>query len=67
MSVQNVSVAIIAERPMLAPFIDAMRNNVSAIIGIPCEKIGITATTNEQVGDLGSSKSVAAFATVLLA
>ena len=67
MGVQNVSVAIIAERPMLAPFIDTMRNNVSAILGIPCEKIGITATTNEQVGDLGNSKSVAAFATVLLA
>lgn len=64
---QNVTVAIIAERPMLAPYIDAMRNNMSAILHIPCEKIGITATTNEQVGDLGDSKSIAAFATALLA
>lgn len=64
--VQNVAVSVIAERPMLAPYIDAMRNNMSAILGIPCDRIGITATTNEQVGDLGDSKSVAAFATALL-
>ena len=62
----NVSVSIIAERPMLAPYIDAMRNNMSAILQIPCQKIGITATTNEQVGNLGDCTSIASFATVLL-
>lgn len=65
-SVKNVSVSIIAERPMLAPYIDAMRNNMSAILNIPCQRIGITATTNEQVGNLGDCNSIAAFATVLL-
>ena len=63
---QNVSVAIIAERPMLAPYIDQMRNNMSHVLRIPCERIGITATTNEQVGDLGDCKSIACFATALL-
>ena len=62
----NASISIIAERPMLAPYIDAMRNNLSAVLQIPCQKIGITATTNEQVGDLGDCKSIASFATVLL-
>ena len=65
-SLKNVSVAIIAERPMLAPYIDQMRNNMSRALKIPCERIGITATTNEQVGDLGDSKSIACFATALL-
>ncbi len=65
-TLQNVSVAIIAERPMLAPYIDQMRNNMSRALKIPCERIGITATTNEQVGDLGDCKSVACFATALL-
>lgn len=51
---------------MLAPYIDAMRNNMSAILQIPCQKIGITATTNEQVGNLGDCTSIASFATVLL-
>lgn len=62
----NVSVAIIAERPMLAPYIDLMRNNMSSILHIPCKRIGITATTNEQVGDLGDCKSVACFSSALL-
>lgn len=64
--VKNCSVSIIAERPMLSPYIDKMRNNMSAIFDIPCNRIGITATTNEQVGDLGDCKSVACFATALL-
>ena len=64
--VVNASISVIAERPMLAPYIDAMRNNMSAILHIPCQKIGITATTNEQVGDLGDCKSIASFATVLM-
>lgn len=61
----NISVAIIAERPMLAPYIDLMRNNMSSVLGIPCKNIGITATTNEHVGDLGDCKSIACFATAL--
>lgn len=64
--VQNVSVAVIAEKPMLAFYIDAMRNNMSALLGIPAQRIGISATTNEGVGDLGDCKSIACFATVLL-
>lgn len=64
--VQNVSVAIIAERPMLHPFIDAMRNNMASILGIPAVRVGISATTNEQVGDIGDCKSVACFATASL-
>ncbi len=65
-AVQNISVAIIAERPMLAPYIDEMRNNVASILNIPAQRVGISATTNEGVGDLGNSKSIACFATVLL-
>lgn len=64
--IQNVSVSIIAERPMLAFYIDAMRNNMSAILKIPTQRIGISATTNEGVGDLGDCNSIACFATVLL-
>ena len=65
-ALKNVAVSIIAEKPMLAPYIDKMRNNMSAILGIPCQRIGITATTNEQVGELGDCKSIASFATALL-
>lgn len=65
-SLQNCAVSIIAERPMLSPYIDKMRNNMSAVLSVPSDKIGITATTNEQVGDLGNCESIACFATALL-
>ncbi len=64
--VQNVSCSIIAERPMLAFYIDTMRHNMSAILDIPVQRVGISATTNESVGHLGDSQSIAAFATALL-
>lgn len=65
-SVGNVSVSIIAEKPMLAPHILKMKRTLSPILGVPIERIGISATTNERVGDIGDGNAIAAFATVLL-
>ncbi len=64
--VRNVSVCIIAERPMIAPHIDAMKHTLSTALSLPLDHIGISATTNEQVGALGNSQAIAAFASVLL-
>lgn len=62
----NVSVCIIAEKPFIAPYIDKMRSNLSRALGIPMTHIGISATTNEKVGDIGNGEAIAAYATVLL-
>ena len=64
--VNNVTVAIIAERPMLAPYIDTMRANMSNLLGISQSRVGVSATTNEKVGDIGNGKAIAAYATVSL-
>ena len=64
--VRNVSVCIIAEKPMIAPHIDAMKQVLSTALSLPVDHIGISATTNEQVGALGNSQAIAAFASVLL-
>ncbi len=64
--VSNVSVSIIAEKPIIAPHILKMKRTLSPILDISIERIGISATTNEQVGDIGSGDAIAAFATVLL-
>ena len=63
---RNVSVCIIAEQPMIAPHITAMKQTLSAALSLPADHIGISATTNEQVGPLGNSQAIAAFASVLL-
>ncbi len=64
--VSNVSVSIIAERPMLSPYIDRMQENMSALLGISPSCVGVSATTNEQVGDIGDGKAIAAYATVAI-
>ncbi len=64
--VNNVSVSVIAEKPLLAPHIIKMKKTLAPILSVPIERIGISATTNEQVGDIGSCDAIAAFASVLL-
>lgn len=65
-SLNNISVSIIAETPKIMPYIDQMKNTMSSILSIPCEKIGISATTNESIGEIGSCQAVAVFATISL-
>lgn len=62
----NASVAVIAERPKLAPYIDDMKTALANILNIPTSRVGITATTNEGVGVLGKEEAIAAFAVVSL-
>lgn len=64
--VHNVTASIIAERPVLSPYIDKMRKKAADMLGIPMANVGIGATTNEQVGEIGSGKAIAAYASVLL-
>lgn len=64
--VHNVSVTVIAENPKLAPYIDAMKTRMSQLLCITGERVGVSATTNEGVGDIGEGKSIASYASVLL-
>ncbi len=65
-SISNAAISIIAEQPILAPYIDEMRARTSDILNIRPERVGITATTNEKIGEIGNCKAIAAYATVLL-
>ena len=65
-AVHNMAVSIIAERPMLSPYIEKMQHAMSNLLGIPSERVGVSATTNEKVGDIGNGQAIAAYATVLL-
>ncbi len=63
----NIDAALIAERPKIAGYIESMRSVLSETLGIPADCIGIKATTNETIGDLGKGLGIAAHATCLLA
>lgn len=65
-AVKNLSVAIQAERPRLAKYIDEMKNALSGILGVDPTQIGISAGTNEGLGYVGEGKGITVNAFVLL-
>jgi 2-C-methyl-D-erythritol 2,4-cyclodiphosphate synthase len=57
--------SIIAEKPKLSPYIEAMQNKISES-GIPPALINIKAKTNEGMGFIGRGEGIAAQAVCLL-
>ena len=64
--VENISVAIQAEKPRLAKYIDEMKSNLSAVLKIPTSHVGVGAGTNEGLGYVGEGKGITVNAYVLL-
>lgn len=60
----NADCTIVAERPKLAPHIDAMRTSVAAALGTDILSVNIKATTEEGLGIGGAG--IAVHAVVLL-
>jgi 2-C-methyl-D-erythritol 2,4-cyclodiphosphate synthase len=60
--ISNVDMTIIAERPRIAPHIEAMRSAISQDLAVPPGSIGIKATTNEGLGSIGRAEGIAALA-----
>lgn len=58
----NVDATLIAEAPKVLPHRDAMRANLGAALGIPPERVGVKATTNECLGFVGRREGIAAMA-----
>lgn len=64
--VGNIDASVIAERPKLAPYIDAMRANIAGALGIPADRVSIKGKTNEGVGELGRGEAIAVHAIALV-
>ena len=62
----NADCVLIAEAPRILPHVPQMKETLAPILGISPRRVGIKATTNEQLGALGRSEGMAAFATVSL-
>jgi 2-C-methyl-D-erythritol 2,4-cyclodiphosphate synthase len=60
--VANVDATLIAEAPKIALHLEAMREKISATLGIDVGQVGIKATTNEGMGALGRGEGMAAMA-----
>ncbi len=62
----NVDVTIIAQAPKMRPYIDAMRANIAADLGLDIDAVGVKATTTERLGFTGRGEGIAAQATALI-
>ena len=62
----NIDVTIVAEKPRIFPQIDAMKGVLARSAGLPIDAIGLKATTNEGVGELGRGVAIAAHAVALI-
>ena len=64
--VGNLDATILCQRPKLAGFISAMRENIAACCEIPVSDVSVKATTEEKLGFTGSGDGIAVHAVALL-
>ena len=64
--INNIDSVIVAERPKFLPHIDSMKDNISRVINLEKDLIGIKATTNETLGPEGREEGISCHSVVLL-
>ena len=62
----NADCTVIAQKPKLAPFTDAMRQRIADAAGVSTAQISVKATTEEKLGFTGEGLGIAAHAVVLI-
>lgn len=65
--VANLDCTVVAERPLLAPHIPRMRENIADDLAIEADLVNVKATTTEGLGLCGREEGIAAYSVVLLA
>ncbi len=64
--VNNIDSVIVAERPKIKPHVKSMKKNISRILHIDENLVGIKATTNETLGPEGREEGISCHSVVLL-
>ena len=64
--VGNVDLTIIAQRPRLSDFIEAMRDAIAIVLAVDVTCVNVKATTTERLGFVGREEGIAAHAVALI-
>ena len=64
--VVNLDITLLAEKPKLAPYRQAICENIAEVLCIDPEEVGLKATTTEGLGPVGRGEGMAALCVVLL-
>lgn len=62
----NIDGSVIAEKPKIYPRLAEMKAALSVSTGLPVDRIGLKATTNEGVDEIGQGLAIAAHAVCLI-
>ncbi len=65
-SISNIDSTIIAQNPKMAPYVKAMRENISSALGIDESLVSVKAKTNEHMGFTGRGEGIEARAVALI-
>jgi 2-C-methyl-D-erythritol 2,4-cyclodiphosphate synthase len=64
--IANIDVTIIAEKPKLAPFREAIRAKIASLLDLPSGHVNVKATTTDHLGFIGRGEGICAMAVVLI-
>jgi len=64
--VANVDATVMAERPRLKPYIQAMREQLAEVLEVSVDSVSVKAKTNEGLDAIGRGEAMAAQAIVLI-
>jgi 2-C-methyl-D-erythritol 2,4-cyclodiphosphate synthase len=62
----NLDATIIAQKPKMAPHIQAMRENIAKVLNATVEQVNVKATTEEGLGFTGTGEGISAHTVVLM-
>ena len=62
----NLDATVIAQRPKLLPYLDAIRERLARALECPIEDVSVKAKTNESVGAEGRGEAISVQAVVLV-
>ena len=62
----NIDSTIVAQKPKLAPHIDAMRARLAETLGLPVDVVNVKAKTAEKMGPVGEGRAIETRAVCLL-
>ena len=65
-AVGNVDAVVIAERPRLAPHVEAIRAGLAGVLGVEVGQVSVKGKTNEGVGEIGRGEAMAVHAVAML-
>jgi 2-C-methyl-D-erythritol 4-phosphate cytidylyltransferase/2-C-methyl-D-erythritol 2,4-cyclodiphosphate synthase len=65
-AIVNVDVVVIAEKPKLAPHVEAIRGHVAGALGCDASQVSVKGKTNEGVDSMGAGESIAVHAVALV-